>query len=508
MDFTPIAEYLEAEKEKKKNMTKEEKKAAKEAKDKMEAPFLFATLNGQKEKVGNFRVEPPGLFRGRGEHPKMGMLKERIQPEDVIINIGKDARLPVPYTHTAEFQLVELKGRHWKEVRNDQHVAWMAGWHDTINIQDWKYVQFAATSSVKAESDLKKYEKARKLCKYIDKIRQDYTKAMKSSDIERAQLACATYLVDKLALRAGGEKDEDEADTVGVTTLRLGHLTFDEDGETVHFDFLGKDSIRYEQSHKLTVDAYQAMKRFASCPREKSYERNGKKYAAGQKKCDEDDLFGHIDPPAVNEHLASLVPELRPTIKVFRTYNASILLDNMLSMIGDDREVQSTKGRNTAIQVGAKVEFYNKANKEVAILCNHQKAVAKNHGEQLEKKVAKRDEVLGKIKELKKDKSVPADKKAAKMKALEDQLDRAERAVKQKEDLKTVSLNTSKINYMDPRITIAFCKKFDVPIEKCFNRALLEKFGWAMEGHPDWRFDPSVDPTQRLHDPEDADDDD
>ena len=25
--------------------------------------------------VGNFRVEPPGLFRGRGEHPKMGKLK-------------------------------------------------------------------------------------------------------------------------------------------------------------------------------------------------------------------------------------------------------------------------------------------------------------------------------------------------------------------------------------------------------------------------------------------------
>ena len=25
--------------------------------------------------VGNFRVEPPGLFRGRGEHPKMGKIK-------------------------------------------------------------------------------------------------------------------------------------------------------------------------------------------------------------------------------------------------------------------------------------------------------------------------------------------------------------------------------------------------------------------------------------------------
>jgi hypothetical protein len=32
-------------------------------------------LDGRKEKIGNFRVEPPGLFRGRGEHPKKGFLK-------------------------------------------------------------------------------------------------------------------------------------------------------------------------------------------------------------------------------------------------------------------------------------------------------------------------------------------------------------------------------------------------------------------------------------------------
>ena len=38
--------------------------------------------------MGNFRVEPPGLFRGRGEHPKMGMIKRRIYPRDITINIG------------------------------------------------------------------------------------------------------------------------------------------------------------------------------------------------------------------------------------------------------------------------------------------------------------------------------------------------------------------------------------------------------------------------------------
>lgn len=498
IDFAPIVEHLEAQREVKKAMTNEQKKELKAKKDAMEAPFLFAMLNGTREKVGNFRVEPPGLFRGRGEHPKMGMLKRRMEPEDVIINIGKDAPIPTPFTHTADFQLVELKGRHWQEIRHDPFCAWMAGWHDSINTKDWKYVQFAATSSVKGESDLKKYEKARKLCLYIDKIRKDYEKGMKSSDPETAQLAVTTYLVDKLALRAGGEKEEDLADTVGVTTLRVSHVELHEDGETITFDFLGKDSIRFHQTHKLNPVAVSAMKRFMKMPREKTYERGGKTFAAGSKKGPDDDIFGHVDPSKVNEHLANLVPELRPTIKTFRTYNASILIDEMLQEFETDQFVAQAKNKSESVLVDAKVAYYNNANKEVAILCNHQKGVSKDFDSQMGKKVEKRDSIKEKIAELKKQKDLAADKKAAKMKALNDQLAKAETAMRQKEDLKTVSLGTSKINYMDPRITIAFCKRAHVPIEKCFNKALLEKFNWAMEESPEFRFDPAVDPVSRM----------
>lgn len=43
-------------------------KAEKEA---IEAKYKVAYVDGKEEQVGNFRVEPPGLFRGRGEHPKV-----------------------------------------------------------------------------------------------------------------------------------------------------------------------------------------------------------------------------------------------------------------------------------------------------------------------------------------------------------------------------------------------------------------------------------------------------
>ena len=54
--------------------------------------------------------------------------------------------------------------------------------------------------------------------------------------------------------------------------------------------------------------------------------------------------------------------------------------------------------------------------------------------------------------------------------------------------LKNVSLGTSKINYNDPRITVAWCKRHDVPIQKPFAKTLMAKFTWAMSVEPSFRF--------------------
>lgn len=68
-------EYFETKREEKKKMTREEKAMAKKEKDELEAKYKTCLLDGRKENVGNFRIEPPGLFRGRGKHPKTGKLK-------------------------------------------------------------------------------------------------------------------------------------------------------------------------------------------------------------------------------------------------------------------------------------------------------------------------------------------------------------------------------------------------------------------------------------------------
>lgn len=56
------------------------------------------------------------------------------------------------------------------------------------------------------------------------------------------------------------------------------------------------------------------------------------------------------------------------------------------------------------------------------------------------------------------------------------------------EEGKTTALGTSKINYIDPRISVAWCYKHEVPIEKIFNASLKEKFKWALDLDKDWEF--------------------
>jgi DNA topoisomerase-1 len=61
------------------------------------------------------------------------------------------------------------------------------------------------------------------------------------------------------------------------------------------------------------------------------------------------------------------------TAKVFRTFNASFTFQE---------ELKKTPVDGT---VAEKILAYNRANRQVAVLCNHQRSVPKAHGTQMEK---------------------------------------------------------------------------------------------------------------------------
>ena len=110
-DFRQIDAHFKKKSEERKARSKEEKKAEKERNEEIQKEYGFCIIDGHKEKIGNFRIEPPSLFRGRGEHPKQGMLKKRVMPEEVIINCSKDSEVPEP-----------PPGHNWKKVQHDNTV--------------------------------------------------------------------------------------------------------------------------------------------------------------------------------------------------------------------------------------------------------------------------------------------------------------------------------------------------------------------------------------------------
>ena len=147
VNFRPIWSHLEQRKEVRKNRTKAEKDEEKKEKALIAEKYGFAELDGVKERVGNYRVEPPGLFLGRGAHPKAGMFKNRITPEDITINIGPGEEPPRPSE--------PYEDREFENVITNNKVTWLATWRENVN-NNTKYVMLHSSSRLKGEADMKK----------------------------------------------------------------------------------------------------------------------------------------------------------------------------------------------------------------------------------------------------------------------------------------------------------------------------------------------------------------
>ncbi|XP_051735185.1 DNA topoisomerase I, mitochondrial isoform X3 [Ctenopharyngodon idella] len=455
-DFSHMQKYFLEKTEERKNMTKEEKQVLKEEANRLIEEYGYCLLDGHREKIGNFKLEPPGLFRGRGEHPKMGKLKKRIQPEDVTINCSQDSRIPEAPA-----------GHKWKRVQHDNTVTWLASWLENIHGRP-KYIMLNPSSKLKGEKDWQKYETARQLKVCVDAIRKQYRRDWTSREMKSRQRGVAIYFIDKLALRAGNEKDDESADTVGCCSLRVEHITLHRrlDGleYVVEFDFLGKDSIRYYNKVPVEKQVFKSLKLFI------------------KHKDPEDDLFDRITTINLNKTLTESMPGL--TAKVFRTFNASTTLQDQLNKLTTDD-----------MTVEEKILSYNRANRAVAILCNHQRAAPKTFEksmqllqEKIQKKKEQIEDAKKELKEAKKahkddasDKSKKlVEKKEKLVQRLCEQLKKLQLQETDREENKVIALGTSKLNYLDPRITVAWCKKHNVPIEKIYNKTQRDKFTWAI----------------------------
>jgi len=469
IDFSDAYKLVDKEKDLKEMMTKEEKKSLaakrKELREKLKEKYGTAIMDGKEVEVANYMAEPPGIFIGRGEHPLRGRWKPRVTPKDVTLNLGKEAKVP--------------EG-NWGKIVHDKDSMWLAGWTDELT-QKRKYVWLADTAGLKQDRDKAKYEKAVKLAKEIEKIKSQIVKDMKTKDPIISKIATACYLIFRTAMRVGDEKDPDEADTVGATTLRKEHINITPNA--IEFDFLGKDSVRWQETVPAEGD-------------DKQFHQNLKEII--QNKKPKDEIFDGITSRHVNAYYSSIVKGL--TAKVFRTYLATNVVKNYL------KEHDSVKGKTP----NEKLYHAKLANLEAAIMCNHKRTIPKTFEQTLQKKKdslkntekdtpwKKTEETLKKTEEKETKTEAQKKAKAKKIKTLHEQIKKQKLKQKEKveklklqidltEKTKDYNLGTSLRNYIDPRVVKAWTDEVGAEWEKLYTAALQKKFLWVQNEKLDWK---------------------
>ena len=427
-DFSEIQRYVEGEAEKKLRLTKEEKKqiaqARKAEREKNKEIYGYVVVNGLKMEVSNYVVEPSSIFMGRGEHPLRGMWKYGAGKEDVILNLSPDASVP--------------EG-NWKEVVWQPDCMWIAKWNDKLSGKT-KYVWLADSSNIKQEREKEKFNKARKLERQIDDIRRKIRDSLRAEDEKRRKIATVCYLIDELRLRVGDEKDEDEADTVGATTLEPRHISIGSNGH-VTFDFIGKDYVKWRKEVSLPEAVVDNLREYAS---------NAKST-----------MFEGVRSEDVNEFLNEAMPGL--TAKVFRTYHASKVVKDYL---------KSAKVRESSPEFEKK-HVAKMANLEAAIACNHKRKIPKRWKESLKSK----EERVKKLETQIRLKKTRKSKKRAR-----EALKKAQLNVKLMKSTKEYNLGTSLKSYIDPRVYYYWGRKVGFDWKLYYPKTLQKKFSWVEKG--------------------------
>jgi len=348
VDFSPCDQVVDAQREAKAQMTREERKTlAAQRKVRREAlkdKYGYAIVNGQRVELGTYMTEPSGIFMGRGQHPLRGRWKEGAAQGDVTLNMSPDAP--------------PVEGE-WAQVVWQPESLWVARWRDKLSGK-LKYIWLSDTAPIKQEREARKFDRAVELDAQMDVVRAKIAEGLVDPAPHQRMIATACYLIDALCLRVGDEKDPDEADTVGATTLRPEHVTLKEDG-TIAFQFLGKDSVEWHKILEPPAVVRENLAELIRGARPSSSALNGDKSHPTRDKLQ---LFHEITSAHVNAYLSSIQPGL--TAKVFRTHHATMAVRESL--------------KKAAIQPGepehTKWKAVSLANLEAAILCNHTKKVS------------------------------------------------------------------------------------------------------------------------------------
>jgi DNA topoisomerase-1 len=499
VDFGPAIRIVQNERAAKEQLTKEERKALaaerKAVREELGQQYGQATVDGEQVDIANYIAEPSGIFMGRGRHPMRGKWKEGPKQSDITLNLSPDAANPPG---------------DWAEIVWQPESLWVARWRDKLSGK-LKYVWLSDAAPVKQEREAAKFDQAVELDRNLDQVREYIENDLTDQDPKRRMVATACYLIDTLCLRVGDEKDADEADTIGATTLRPEHVTLHDDG-TAEFRFLGKDSVLWHKRIPLPPTVLQNLEELIQNAQPPDADDNNQSHPTRSKP----QIFPRIGSSDVNTYLSEILPSL--TAKVFRTHHATEAVRRSL-------EESNVTASDPEHRKWGAVAL---ANLEAAILCNHYKKGPANWSERRERakerleKYKERDqkyrlqvrearEALAEVRREAREKRREAKTKTVKQRqkvkeryekriaraekklaAVQDRWDRARLAKGKAEtkDLVTVkkrswNLNTSLKSYIDPRVLYRWGQKVEYDVlETYYPKALRSKFAWVRAPAP------------------------
>ena len=499
VDFGPANQIVRRERKARKRLTKEERKALaaerKVIREALREEYGFATVNGERTELANYVVEPSGIFMGRGKHPLRGRWKEGARHEDITLNLSPDAPHP---------------SGDWAEIVWQPESLWVARWKDKLSGK-LKYVWLSDTAPIKQAREAAKFDRVQELHAHLDTVREQIERDLSHPDDKERMIATACYLIDALCLRVGDEKDPDEADTVGATTLRPEHVTLHPDDGSAEFRFLGKDSVLWHKTLDLPAQVQANLHELVSNARPSASSANSDRSHPTR---DRPQLFPDISSRDVNAYLSGILPVL--TAKVFRTHHATIAVRDSLEGSGiqaDDPEF-------------LKWETANLANLEAAVLCNHTKMAPASWPRSRQRYRERREKASDRVriyqerlktqrealsmlrKEAREKRQAAPEAKKQQVKArYQKRIEAAERRVERTRGMlhrarlsrdkvkaqysiaskkRTWNLGTSLKSYIDPRVYHEWGQQVDYDVlEKYYPKALRRKFAWVREGVED-----------------------
>jgi len=478
-DFLDILNVMknrqESEKLEKKATPKEVKLAEKAEKEKIKEIFGTAILDGKKVRLANFAIEAPNWILTRGKDPRKFCWKYAVTESDVTLNI-------VNATNPTKLKSVSDATAMWVMKYQIHCGRPEMSCYKKLN----KVIAFHGEVSVRQEAITGKFDTSAKILKNWTKIQT----AIRTDALKGKDEALVIYLIQETGIRVGGEKDEKKsALTYGMSTLRGEHMILG-NGNTITFNFLGKDSV--PETRTITIDAgiWNVLKK--------------KTFTKGKRIFAED-----IN---VNGYLKSIMPGI--TVKNLRTVKCNEVLVNNL-------KAQKITANNTEAE---KLRAIFEANLEIAKQMNHQKNVGKNQKEaegKIEERVTKAKARVKELKKKHKEKIAKLEiqkekfkvafkgmkilkeklalieeqkiKLTAQMEKAKTAIEKTELALDKKKLTKDIALGTSLANYADFRILKSYCDEIALPMEKIFTATQMVAIGKLVENTPAnfWRNYPS-----------------